>query len=486
MTQIPSAGPYRRKIDRWSRVLVETMNEGVVVLDEQGIIVYANPSLCGITGYPAEELLGHPVARFFDEVGRGLLPQRLEGRSGAGGEAHETGFTRKDGCRRVLLISPHVLTEEDGQYGGSIAIVTDVSERKQAEAQIRKLSATVEQSPVGVLITDKAGRIEYANARQCELTGYSAAELIGQSPLMLQSGLTPRETYRNLWDCLVNGGDWRGELQDRKKSGEIFWAYEVIFSIRDARGDVTHYGALMEDVTLRKQVEEQLADSTRQLKILSQQLIDVHEQERKRVASELHDGIGQYLNALKFSLQRGSPPEGLAEPGTGQAPHHAELALLLQEAIEEVRRMAVDLRPAILDDLGILATVNWFCRRLQGIYSHILIESRIDIQEGDVPERLKIVIFRVLQEAMTNVAKHSRADAVSVSLTRSGDALDLAVMDNGAGFDMARIMGSRAPERGFGLFSLRQRVQLSGGEFLIESNPGQGAKITARWSLPGE
>jgi PAS domain S-box-containing protein len=483
MTQ--SSPQNRRKSDKWARALVETMSEGVGVLDEQGNITYVNPALCGITGYSAEELLGQPVSGFFDEANRGLVLQRLEDRSRARGESFETGFTRKDGSRRILVISPHVLTKEDGQYGGSIAIVTDVTERKQAETQIRNLSATVEQGPIGVLIANRSGHIEYANARLCELTGYSAAELIGQSPRILHSGLTHQETYRNLWDCLVNDGDWRGELQDRKKSGELFWAYEVIFSIRDTRGDVTHYVALLEDVTARKQVEEQLADSTRQLKILSQQLIDVHEQERKRIASELHDSIGQYLNALKFGLQR-IPPERLAEPGTSQPPPYAELALLLQEAIEEVRRMAVDLRPAILDDLGILATISWFCRRLRTIYSHIRIESRIDTQESDVPERLKIVIFRVLQEAMTNVAKHSQANTVSISLTKSGNTLALVVMDNGAGFDMARIMGSRAPERGFGLFSLRQRVTLSGGEFTLESNPGQGAKIAAVWSLPDD
>lgn len=485
MTQSP-APQDRRKNDKWSRVLVDAMSEGVGVLDESGIVTYANPALCRITGYAAEELLGRPVAGFFDEADRGLLLQHLENRTNGEGESCEIGFTRNDGSRRILHVAPRLLLTDDGRYGGSIAIVTDITEGKQAEAQIRTLSSTVEQSPVGVMIADRSGRIEYVNPRLCEQTGYSAAELIGQSPRMFQSGLTPNETYRHLWDSLVNGGDWCGELQDKKKSGEIFWAYEIIFSIHDAQGNITHYGALLEDVTARKQVEERLTETTRQLKVLSQQLIDVHEQERKRVASELHDGIGQYLNALKFSLQRGSRLDGPAEPGSGQAPLYAELALLLQEAIEEVRRMAADLRPAILDDLGIVATVNWFCRRVQTIYSHIRFDTQIDICENDVPERLKIVIFRLLQEAMTNVAKHSKATAVQIRLLKNGKTIGLVVTDNGAGFDVVRIMESKTTERGFGLFSMRERVKLSGGDFLIESTPGKGAKISACWTPADE
>ncbi|HLF98214.1 MAG TPA: PAS domain S-box protein [Methylococcaceae bacterium] len=485
MTRTPNPSPDRQT-EHWNRVLVEAMSEGVGVLDENAVVTYVNPALCGITGYSAGELLGQPVIRFFDEANRALLLRRLEDRTSGKGESYELGFTRKDGRRCILQISPYLLPKDDGRYGGSVAIIADVTDRRQAEAQVRKLSATIEQSPIGVLIADRTGCIEYVNSRLCEQTGYSAEELIGQNPRLLQSGLTAQETYRTMWDSLVNGGDWRGELQDKRKNGELFWAYEIIFGIRDERGEIAHYGALMEDVTQRKQVEERLGETTRQLKILSQQLLDTQEQERKRVASELHDGIGQYLNALKFSLQRERTQSSPAAPGTTQAFPYAELALLLQEAIEEVRRMAADLRPAILDDLGIVATVNWFCRRVQTVYSHIRFETQIDIREGDVPERLKIVIFRVLQEAMTNVAKHAKATAVQVSLARNEKTLSLDIVDNGAGFDVARIMDRKATERGFGLFSMRERVKLSGGDFLVESAPGKGARIAVRWTLSGE
>jgi signal transduction histidine kinase len=137
----------------------------------------------------------------------------------------------------------------------------------------------------------------------------------------------------------------------------------------------------------------------------------------------------------------------------------------------------------MLDDLGLLPTLSWFCRRFQTIYSGIRIEQEIDIKEADVPPPLKIVAFRVTQEAMNNSAKHSKANIVRLSLRKINGRMELVLEDNGRGFDLEKVIGSESKRRGLGLTSMRERTELSGGSFNIESGEGKGTTIRARWPL---
>ena len=156
---------------------------------------------------------------------------------------------------------------------------------------------------------------------------------------------------------------------------------------------------------------------------------------------------------------------------------------MIKESIEEVRRIQMDLRPSILDDLGILATLEWFCREYQKIYSHIYIEKKINLQENDVSLPLKTAIYRVTQEAMNNIAKHSQADSVHLSLRKKGNTIELTIKDNGMGFDLKEILSPESSKRGLGLNSMRERTELLGGTFEIESTKGRGTVIRALWPL---
>jgi signal transduction histidine kinase len=156
---------------------------------------------------------------------------------------------------------------------------------------------------------------------------------------------------------------------------------------------------------------------------------------------------------------------------------------MLQETIEEARRIQMSLRPSMLDDLGILATINWFCRQFEATYSKIRIRREIDIQEHEVPESLRIVIYRVLQEALNNVAKHSKALTVLLSLQKAKQAIQLVVQDSGQGFDPEEAFSRKGTAKGLGLDSMRERIELSGGSFSIESSKGAGTVIRATWLL---
>lgn len=236
---------------------------------------------------------------------------------------------------------------------------------------------------------------------------------------------------------------------------------------------------------VRRRAENALRVSQSRMKELSAQLLVAQETERKRIAQQMHDSIGQSLSAIKFSIEETLETTRGAVPPDRMRPLETAV-LLIQEVVNEVRRIQRNLRPAMLDDLGILATLAWFCRDFQSIYGGISVDSEITIEEGDVPAPLKIVIFRIVQEAFNNVAKHSRATHVRMVLRRSADqALELDIEDDGRGFDVDECL-STAGLRGLGLSSMSERSELSGGLFRIESTQGKGTRIRVAWPAEPE
>ena len=206
------------------------------------------------------------------------------------------------------------------------------------------------------------------------------------------------------------------------------------------------------------------------------------EKERKRIARELHDGIGQALSAIKFSVENSLGQLRNVSDQSELEPLRA-LIPLTQKTIEEVRRIVMDLRPSILDDLGILATINWFCREFQKVYTDIRIEVNIDVQENIIPSLLKTVIYRILQEALNNIAKHSRADLIHLTLIEQAGRVILSIQDNGVGFDVSKSISMKPNRRGFGLASMRERAGLSGADFDITSEDGKGTLIRVEWDI---
>jgi signal transduction histidine kinase len=229
------------------------------------------------------------------------------------------------------------------------------------------------------------------------------------------------------------------------------------------------------ETTQRRQIEQSLQESQKELRHLSSQLMTAQEKERKWIAQELHDSIGQTLAAVKFSLEREIHQQDRPRvfPDAGLE----NILSMIRSGIEETRRIMMNLRPSILDDLGILATFNWFCREFQKIYAHVRIHQDMRIEERDIPEPLKIVIFRILQEGMNNFAKHGQGDTVFLSLGKAEGAIRLEIRDNGIGFDLETV------RKGLGINSMKERTELSGGVFTIESARGLGTNLKASWPL---
>lgn len=241
-------------------------------------------------------------------------------------------------------------------------------------------------------------------------------------------------------------------------------------------------GLILGSAIRRVQVCEALERSEKRLRVLSSRLLQAQEEERKKIALEVHDSIGSSLSAIKLGLQLSI--DRLHE-GKLAAQSLEPLVSAAQSALDDARRIMSDLRPSLLDDMGLLPTVNWVCGRLKSVCPQIRIEQRMDCKESDIPEPLKIVLFRILQEALNNIAKHSKADLVEVSLTNRSGKIELLIRDNGEGFSAAAVSKRKKSAGGLGLAGMRERAELSGGSFSLRSSHDQGTLICASWPSAG-
>jgi PAS domain S-box-containing protein len=223
------------------------------------------------------------------------------------------------------------------------------------------------------------------------------------------------------------------------------------------------------DLTERKRAEEELKESEKQLKYLTSQLLTAQEDERRKVAHDIHDSLGSQLSAVKFRIEDFFK----MMPGASES-----ITSALQEAINESRRIQMDLHPSILEDLGIAPALAWFCRKFETTYP-LKIEQKVAIKESEIPKSLKGAIYRISQEAFNNVAKHSRANLVHLSLQKNSNTIELIIRDNGQGFEWT----VDTPRKGLGLSSMKERTEVSGGTFSIESAQGKGTVIRASWPL---
>jgi signal transduction histidine kinase len=233
--------------------------------------------------------------------------------------------------------------------------------------------------------------------------------------------------------------------------------------------------ALVEEIAERTQTEQALRDSEQALRHLSLKIIETQENERRQIAKELHDSIGSSLAAIKFAV------EGKLQTMTNGPPSDTipleKIAGHIHDTINEVRRVSTNLRPSMLDDLGLLATIEWYCRSSGEMHADTRIETELALNEEKIPEYSKIVIYRVLQEALNNALRHSRADSIRLSLEAVNDRIRLCIEDNGCGFDPDETIQSSDPLSGYGLKGMRDRAEVVGGTLSLDSGPGRGTTV---------
>jgi signal transduction histidine kinase len=237
---------------------------------------------------------------------------------------------------------------------------------------------------------------------------------------------------------------------------------------------------LQNEIARRESAEDALRQSRNELELLSQQLIQAQEHERRRIAQELHDSVGQSLSAIKYSLERAA--ELLRQERQGDArPLLNRTVERVRQTLTDIRGIAMDLRPPMLDDLGVASALEWLCREFGETYGHIGMLTSISASDADIPQRLVTTIFRCAQELLNNVAKHSRAREVTVTLVRDANTVSLTVCDDGVGLPAVDNSGSFG--RAHGIRNLRERTQMTGGKLTLSSEPGRGTRARLDWTL---
>ncbi len=227
-------------------------------------------------------------------------------------------------------------------------------------------------------------------------------------------------------------------------------------------------------------MKEAWCASQTKLRWMANQLLTIQENERKRIATDLHDGLGQSLNMIKFALTE--TEKLLAAGAVSEA--SASLQRLKQNVhgvLDEARQISMDLRPPMLDDIGLLATLSWFCRELETTCPAIKVEKDINVLESHVPDQLKITIFRIAQEASSNIVKYAKANRIRITLRKADDVLHFTIEDNGVGFDPEGVAIRTGSDRGLGLLSMKERAGLSGGSYSMKSVQGEGTRIQVSW-----
>lgn len=265
-----------------------------------------------------------------------------------------------------------------------------------------------------------------------------------------------------------------------KPAGDL--AVIVLSDITELHNIQVDLEAMNEQLESRIEARTHELNASRdELSMLSAQLMSAQENERKRIAQELHDGIGQSLSAIKYCMERA------VELTQGEWPN-APCDLLkttivrVQQTIESTRSIAMNLRPSLLDDLGAVSAVRWFCREFNEVYAPIRIHTDLAVTDGSVPESLATPIFRTVQESLNNVARHAHASNVFVSMHSNDSELSLEISDDGIGFDPQHIRNASA-EGGHGLSGLRERANKTGGTFSLRSRRGCGTVVRVGWPL---
>jgi signal transduction histidine kinase len=359
----------------------------------------------------------------------------------------------------------------------------DLTDRKRAEEAVREsqelLRLVLATLPVGVSVIDRSGDVVLTNAASNLIWGGIIAS--GQERYVRTtaswhgSGKPIAPTEWASVRALREGKTSLNELIDIETyDGRRKTIQNSAAPIRDADGLIVGSVIVNEDVTERVRAESALRESTERLQHFSRRLLTVQEEERRHLSRELHDEFGQMLAGINLHLLAA---KGLA--GEAARPRLEECVVLIQHAGAQLGRLVLELRPTMLESAGLAPTLKWLAKQHE---ERTGMATQVVGQLNDVPSDVAIACFRAVQEALTNVIRHARAQHVWIDLHQTDSTLELAVSDDGVGFDVAQTLDQAASCGHVGLLGMKERVQILGGEIEVDSEPRRGTRI--RISLP--
>ncbi len=314
--------------------------------------------------------------------------------------------------------------------------------------------------------TDKYGIITYVNDKFCEISKYKREELLGNRFHMISGHYHSKQFFDRMWETISSGKLWNDEIKNKAKDGSFFWLDTTIVPVLSNDGSPGSYIAIYTDIT------QKFKQSINEQKIRTSSIIEGQEKERKKIARELHDGLGQKLTALKFNI------EGLKGAASkNEKSRLTEIKNMLYETIVEVRRISFNLMPSVLSDFGIIPALKNLSEQVSKSSNiDVVFENESNIQR--LNKTVEINIYRITQEALNNAIKYAEADEVTIFVSNSDTCLTICISDNGKGFNTSYLDSKvRSVSSGNGIVNIQERTSLINGEFRIETGIGKGTKI---------
>lgn len=475
ITQRKKADGALREALHQLQVITDNMAAGVTRCSRSLRYLWVSRSYAVWLGRPRDEVAGQAILDVLGQEGYKVIRPYIEKVvSGERVEYEERVTYRGIGPRWVHAV--YEPTRGDDQtVDGWIAVVTDITDRHEAEERRReseeRFRAIFFQAAVGIAQTSIDGRWLLLNDRFCEILGYSQEELLEKTFIDITYP-DDREASLDASRKFLAGeiSSWSSQKRYIRKDGATVWARLFVSLVRDQRNQAQYFVSVVEDITKEIQAQHALQQSRQQLRALAGRLINAQEDERKRIARELHDDLSQKLALLAFdtgSLVSAPPPsvEEMKDP----------LRILQKRAVQlsqDVRQISHRLHPSILEDLGLPPALNELCEEFstrEGI--EVLFEEKAVPQA--LPVEIASCLYRVAQEALHNVSKHARASEIHLKISGSPGGIQLYIRDNGAGFDSQAALS----RPGLGIVSMKERVMLVQGEFSVHSEPGQGTEV---------
>ncbi|WP_169334051.1 PAS domain-containing sensor histidine kinase [Marinobacter nanhaiticus] len=458
--------------------------DAVFSLDVEGRFIDANRCTLHMVGIATDELKHSHWVDFADPDDQDRIRSSLEAVLCGDSSSIRCRVIHRDG-RTVHAYVTHVPILVDGHVVGVFGIARDRTEHYRLEESRRLLSAAMARVQDVILITETGPRedpgpaIVFVNESVESITGYRPDELVGRSARILHGPDTDLARLDRIWAALEERQPVREELVNYRKDGTPFWnEIEIVHIPARTPGEKEYFASVQRDITEAKQRELELRRSREELRRLYKAQDSMLEKERLRIARDLHDELGQTLTALKLDL--GVAIADNVELPTGHIRRLQELVRLVDSTIGQVREIASNLRPAMLDDLGFESAAEWFLDRCAGREGIDIRWHKRLVDGSRTTGETATVLYRILQECMTNISRHANAAAVTIDYEETPHRAKLVVEDDGVGFDP----GTRNHE-GFGLVGMRERVAMLGGGLSVESSPGTGTRVLVTLPLTG-
>lgn len=448
--------------------LLETFPDGLIQLDRRGKIIHLNRRAYQLLGTGSVVLIDQPIGTLFSKENLPLFDETLQ-LALAGRKVEELTIY-------LLSLQCWFAVQLTASARGVNVYFRDITAVKKQASLLQLFESVITRSADSILITSAepihqpGPQIVYVNDAFTRMTGYLPEEVIGLTPRILQGPETSRKELDRLKEALTQWKPVEVELLNYKKNKEEFWVSISVVPVCDEKGWFTHWISIQRDITERKKEEALLKGKNQDLKNLSDYLQNMREKERKHIAQEIHEELGQLTTVLKMDIDWLSIRLAGGEDAVLKRLGNATSTLAIMLAY--IHRIAAKLRPSILDHFGLTVALEAHCSEFQR-QNGIACIFTAEIDEENLSVQGKTGLFRIAQELLVNVLHHSGASLVKVLLVENEYTISLSVTDNGRGFEMSEKRNT------LGLMGLRERAISLKGILHIESKPGQGTSVLA-------